>query len=74
MTTVHGWLRSRSFIVLLGFLAIIVFLLVTEHTAHVFRALPYLLLLACPAMHLFHRGHKHARGRHNESPPDGASR
>jgi hypothetical protein len=46
------WLRSRSGVVLLGFLAIIVFFLVTEHMAHVFGILPYLLLLACPLMHV----------------------
>lgn len=36
------------------------FYLVTEHTAHVLGALPYLILLACPLMHAFmHRGHGH---------------
>jgi hypothetical protein len=30
----------------------------TEHRAHLFGALPWLVLLACPVMHLFmHRGH-----------------
>jgi hypothetical protein len=33
-------------------------LLVIDHWAHVLGALPYLVLLACPLMHLFmHRGH-----------------
>jgi hypothetical protein len=38
------------------------FFLLTQHRAHVLGALPYLLLLACPLMHLFmHHGHgKHA--------------
>lgn len=53
-----GWLRSRTGVALLGFLAIAGFFLVTEHTAHVFGVLPYLLLLACPLLHLFgHGGH-----------------
>lgn len=41
------------------------FYLVTEHTAHFFGALPYLLLLACPVMHVFmHRGQgHHGQGR-----------
>ena len=53
-----GWLSSRKSIVLLGFLAIIGFFMFTEHRAHLFGILPYLLLLACPLMHLFmHRGH-----------------
>lgn len=34
-----------------------------EHRAHVSAALPYLLLLACPLMHLFHgHGHRHRPG------------
>ena len=54
----EGWLSSRRSIVLLGFMAIIGFFLFTEHRAHLFGILPYLLLLACPLMHLFmHRGH-----------------
>ena len=44
--------------ILIGFLAIAAFFLITEHTAHVLGVLPYLLLLLCPLMHLFmHRGH-----------------
>jgi hypothetical protein len=56
----HGrpWWRTRSGIVFCGFLLIAAFYLLTEHTAHVFGALPYLLILACPLMHLFmHHGH-----------------
>lgn len=50
-------------VVLIAFLAIGAFYLYTEHRAHLFGALPYLLLLLCPLMHLFmHRGHgKHDR-------------
>jgi hypothetical protein len=54
--------------VLLAFLGIAGFFLVTEHTAHVFGALPYLLLLACPLIHFLHRGHK-GHGRHGGTPP-----
>lgn len=44
------------------------FYLVTEHTAHLFGALPYLLILACPLMHLFmHQGHGH--GGHHDGQP-----
>lgn len=46
-----------------GFLAIAGFLLFTEHRAHLLGILPYLILLACPLMHLFmhhgHGGHDH---------------
>jgi hypothetical protein len=56
----HGgsFLTSRGGLVFLGFLAIAGFYLITEHTAHLFGVLPFLLLLACPLMHLFmHGGH-----------------
>lgn len=73
----HGpessWWRSKSGIVLLGFLAVAAFFLLTEHTAHVFGALPWLLLAACPLMHLFmhggHGGHGHS-GRSNDAGLD----
>lgn len=53
-----SWLSSRSGIVLLAFLAIGAFFLVTEHTAHLFGILPYALLLLCPLLHVFmHGGH-----------------
>lgn len=52
------WWQTRSGLVLCGFLLIAAFYLLTEHTAHVFGALPYLLILACPPMHPFmHHGH-----------------
>jgi hypothetical protein len=50
--------RTKGGAVLCGFLIIAGFYLLTEHTAHVLGALPYLLLAACPLMHLFmHHGH-----------------
>ena len=55
--------------VLIGFLLIAGYFLVTEHKAHLGGALfylPFLLLLACPLMHLFmHHGH----GGHGNHPP-----
>jgi hypothetical protein len=45
-------------VVLVGFLAIGAFYLYSEHRAHLFGALPFVLLLLCPLMHLFmHHGH-----------------
>lgn len=52
----HG---QRGKWVFLGFAAIALFFLWTEHRAHLLGALPYLLVLACPLMHLFHQGHGH---------------
>jgi hypothetical protein len=50
--------------ILIAFLAVAGFFLFTEHRAHLFGFLPWLLLLACPLMHLFmHHGHGgHAQG------------
>lgn len=53
-----GFWRSRSGLALIAFLAVGVFYLYVEHRAHLYGALPYLLLLACPLLHVFmHRGH-----------------
>ena len=55
--------RSPAGIVSLGFLGVAGYFLLTEHTAHVFGALPWLLIAACPLMHLFmHHGHGHGDG------------
>jgi hypothetical protein len=38
--------------------------LFATHTGHILAALPYLLLLACPLMHVFmHGSHGHHHGR-----------
>lgn len=61
--------RTRGGIVLLGFLAVGGFYLVTEHTAHVLGALPFLLFLSCPLMHLFmHHGHGGHEGDGHPAP------
>jgi len=39
-----------------GFVAVAAFFLLTEHRAHLFEFLPFVLLAACPLLHLFH-GH-----------------
>jgi hypothetical protein len=62
------WFRRPVNLTLLGFLAISAFFLFSEHRAHFFGALPYLLLLACPLLHLF--GHSGRKGhRHREPDP-----
>jgi len=60
--------RSPAGMTLLVAVAVGGFYLLTEHTAHVFGALPYLLVLACPLMHVFmHRGHHHGGHQHPRS-------
>lgn len=54
-----------------AFILIAGFFLITEHRAHLFGILPYLLLLACPLMHLFHGHGGHGGHRnHNEAQTD----
>ncbi len=76
-----SFFSSRGRIVLIGFLLIAGYFLVTEHAAHLALAVPYLpflLLAACPLLHLFmHGGHKHnhdqnASGNHR-MPNDGGT-
>jgi hypothetical protein len=58
--------RSPAGLTLLLAVAVGGFYLVSEHTAHLFGALPYVIVLACPLMHMFmHRGH----GGHRRGPP-----
>lgn len=69
----------RSRIAFAVFLAVALFFLLTEHRAHLFGFLPYLLILACPLMHLFHHGghgghgghgtHKHGADTTPDRPP-----
>lgn len=56
---------QRSRWIFLGFVLIAGFFLWTEHRAHAFQYLPYLLVLACPLMHFFHR--HGGGGRHDDS-------
>jgi hypothetical protein len=50
---------------LMIFIVIAGFFLWTEHKAHIMGALPYLIFLLCPLMHIFmHRGHGKNGGGH----------
>lgn len=70
-SNLRSFLSSRSGLALLGFLAVAGYFLWTEHEVHVKAVVPYLpwlLLLACPLMHLFmHRGHG-SHGNHGHDP------
>ena len=64
----YSWLRIPSEVVLLGFLAMAAFFLITEYRAHVLGALPYVLLLLCPIQHLLlHRSHGGGHTGHGEN-------
>lgn len=59
--------------VLLAFIAIGAFFLITEHTAHLLGILPYLVFLLCPLMMLFmhgrHGGHGGSDHRGEQAEP-----
>ncbi len=60
-----SWFGQPANLALTGLFAIVAFFLLSEHWAHFFGILPYLLLLACPFLHLFmHRKH----GTHGHHP------
>jgi hypothetical protein len=76
MTTRPTWWRTRTGVAAIGFGLVAAFYLLREHWGHTLGALPYLILLACPLMHLFmhggHGGHDHGGGRSSqENPPRG---
>ena len=76
----RDWSRINQWLLWLG-LAAAVALLYFGHGAHMLQLAPFLILLACPLMHVFghsgHGGHAHRRPNdaadHDEPPaPPGA--
>ncbi len=72
--------RSRYAIGLLVLGAVAAYFLLSEHRAHFFGALPFVLLLACPLMHIFmhgghgeHGGHAGGHGDHASGKPAATS-
>ncbi len=53
-----NFLLSKNGFVLAAFLAVVGYFLWIEHQAHLISVLPWLLLAACPLLHVFmHGGH-----------------
>ena len=69
---------SRTNIAFVGFFVLAGYLLWAEHAAHLKLAipfLPYLILLACPLLHIFmHGGHGHGRTSHQNAYHQAAAR
>lgn len=62
--------RAAGGLAAIGFGAVAAFFLFTEHRAHMFGLLPYLLLLACPVMMLFmHHGRDNSEHQ-NQAPQE----
>ncbi len=71
MSAHRNFWSSSSGMIALCMIAVIGYFLLMEHRDHLFQALPYLILLACPLMHVFmhgshsHGGHAHGRNEHS---------
>lgn len=51
------WLTPKGFAAL-GLIGAVTYFLLVEHRQHIWQYLPFLILLACPFMHIFmHKGH-----------------
>ena len=64
-----GRFRLPAWVALVAFLGIGAFFLWTEHRAHLLGALPYVLLLLCPLIHILGHGRhgSHSDGGGNEA-------
>jgi len=68
--------RSYKGWAVLGFAVIVGGYLVIWHGAHLAAVLPFLVLAACPLMHIFMHGghrHRHGQGTSKEVPPTTSS-
>jgi hypothetical protein len=75
MNSLREFLGSKSGLaVCLGIAALGAYLL-WSHTGHVLSALPYVILLACPLLHLFGHGHGHGgHAHHGDSASPGSNK
>ena len=63
------WWRTRSGVAAIGFGFVVAFFVLPEHYEHALGMLPYLLLLACPLMHLLMpHGHGEPRAERGDIP------
>lgn len=61
-----NWSRINQWVLWIGLAAAVLWLLL-YHRAHVLEVLPFVVLLACPLMHVFgHHGHG---GEHKHESP-----
>jgi len=66
MSTSKGsfWLSTNG-LAAIGLIAAVLYFLLAEHRAHFIYALPFLIFLLCPVMHIFmHHGHDGHGGHH----------
>lgn len=65
----HRRLTTINWVVFAGFAAVALYFLLTKHAPHVYVVLPFLLVAACPLMHVFHHhGHHEHTPREDRDP------
>ncbi len=57
------WMTPKG-LAALGLVGAVTYFLLMEHRQHLFAALPFLILLACPLMHFFMHGKHGSHGGH----------
>ncbi|OMH31771.1 DUF2933 domain-containing protein [Motiliproteus sp. MSK22-1] len=71
------WFTPKG-IAAIGLIGAVSYFLFVEHQQHIFSFLPFLILLACPLMHIFmhrgHGGHDHKDHRSDKGSLDEAYR
>lgn len=66
MPNLKSQLGSTTGLIVCAALGLLGLYLLVYHLNHVLLAVPYLVLLACPLMHLMHRGHHRKHGGHRK--------
>ena len=68
-TNLSDFLRtlSSTHVAFIAFIAAGGYFLWTEHQTHLLVALPYLILLLCPVMHIFMHGRHGGHGKGDET-------
>lgn len=70
----HSAATRRAKWVFGGFAAISLLMLSIEHRAHLLGWLPWIILLACPLMHLFMHGSHGGHGGHGDDSKPGSGK
>ncbi|MFY0665653.1 MAG: DUF2933 domain-containing protein [Natronospirillum sp.] len=61
---------QRHWPIAIAILSLLLLYLWDQHRGHILGALPYLIILICPLMHIFmHRGHGQHHDRHDGDKP-----
>jgi hypothetical protein len=64
----RSWWRTPAGLMFLALLVAAMAFWATGHRAHIMVVVPYLVLMACPLMHLFH--HRKHQGRYGHDAGD----